>query len=80
MRVFKQGNWAVPEASPCPICGTKKDGEVVLIPIFGSNEEGSLNYEARQVHIECLDLMLLPSIEEIGSTIIFQSFKDKGGK
>ena len=82
MRVFKQGNWEIPETPPCPICGTKKDGEVVLIPISGSNEEGSLNYEARQIHLECLDLMILPpaEAEEFGATIIYQALQDKGGK
>ncbi|MDD5355118.1 MAG: hypothetical protein PHY56_01050 [Candidatus Omnitrophica bacterium] len=80
MRVFKHGNWEIPETPPCPICGTKKEGEVVLIPISGSNEEGSLNYEARQIHLECLDLMLLPKDQDGGATIIYQAFEEKGGK
>lgn len=78
MRVFKQGNWAVPEAAQCPICGTKKDGEVVLIAIQGSNEEGSINYEARQVHLECLDLMILEPTAEHKTSIIYQQFEEKG--
>ena len=49
-KVFKQGNWD--NDTMCPICETKKEGEVVLIPIYGSQKDNIS--EAKQVHLECL--------------------------
>jgi hypothetical protein len=54
----------------CPICKTNKDGKTVLIPILNTHIEN--NIEARQVHLECLDLWL---DEELG--IIFHKGKVK---
>jgi len=81
MRVFKKGNWDVAECKPCPICGTKKEGEVALIPILGSNEDDSMTYEALQVHLECLDLMIMLSPakdKEPKIATIYQQFEEKG--
>ncbi len=38
--------------SVCPVCGTKDDKEIVLIPIDGT-EDGN-NMQAIQVHTDCL--------------------------
>jgi hypothetical protein len=37
----------------CVVCNTKDDGEVVLIPVAGTQSEGIC--EAKQVHLKCLD-------------------------
>lgn len=45
----------------CPICKTQKDGEVTIVAIIGTGDnpdEKFQNYEAKQVHIDCLDLWL----------------------
>lgn len=46
---FKHGNWT---NNICPICKTKDDGEVVLIPIVGTQE--GHNAQAVQVHVQCI--------------------------
>lgn len=51
MRAFDKGNWS---DDVCPICKTKKEGKVVLIPIIGK-QEGN-NCQAKQFHLDCLDL------------------------
>ena len=35
MRIFEEGNWTTDK---CPVCGTDKEGPVVLISIKGTNE------------------------------------------
>lgn len=53
MKVFKHpnlsNNWH------CPICKTKKDKEVVLVGIQGT--ENGYNIEATQYHLDCIDLI-----------------------
>ena len=55
MRIFEEGNWTTDK---CPVCGTDKEGPVVLISIKGTNE-GYIS-EARQVHLNCLELIYDP--------------------
>lgn len=39
----------------CPLCNTGDQGDSVLVPIVGTNdEEGSKIFEAKLVHHECL--------------------------
>lgn len=51
MRIFKECEFK----DKCPICGTKKKGDAILIPnidrIKGNNAEAIL------VHIDCIDLV-----------------------
>lgn len=53
MNIFKKpnlsNNWK------CSICGTNEEKEVVLIRIHGTEEEGIC--QARQYHLDCIDLM-----------------------
>lgn len=49
-RIFDKGNWG--EEQTCPICKKGGEGEVVLIPIFGT--ESGNNVEAIQIHLDCL--------------------------
>ena len=57
MRTFKHFN----KAGKCPICGTNKDGETVLIPIQGTGD-GHIS-EAVQIHLDCIDLTYLPKAD-----------------
>ena len=51
MRTFEHPNL---DNFKCPICGTSDDKEVVLIGIDGT--ESGNNIEAKQFHMDCLDL------------------------
>jgi len=54
MRIFDHPNMV---NFVCPICGKADDKPVCLIPIWGTNSaESRLTFEARQYHIECIDL------------------------
>lgn len=55
MRIFPKMNIKAKE--PCPICKTKKQKPVVLIPVQ-ERVEGS-NAEAIQVHVDCLNLWFI---------------------
>ncbi len=55
MRTFKQGNWSGNEI--CPICKTKKQGEVILIPIAGTKDGNKI--KAIQTHTDCLQKQLM---------------------
>ena len=52
MKVFKEFNAEGKDV--CPICKTKDEKEVILIPILGTEEGG--NCQALQFHLECLEL------------------------
>ena len=54
----------------CPICGEKKDGQAVLIPIDGT-EKGNIE-KAEQVHLDCLSLRMLKN--DTGMVIYQQTF------
>jgi len=71
MRIFKQGNWKDTKAT-CPICNTQKKGEVVLAAIEGTQK--GYNCQAKQVHLECLNLWIN---EEHG--FIYQKIRKQNG-
>lgn len=66
MRVFEKANWVF---EVCPICNTDKKGPVTLIAIAGT--EKGYNAEARQVHLDCLDLRI-----DEENKVIFQKWED----
>lgn len=70
MKVFKEFN----QDSICPICGTNKSGEAVLIPINGT--EDGWNMEAMQVHLSCIDLAVSKNLFLDGSSVILQIFNE----
>lgn len=61
-----------PDTQSCPICGTKDDKPVVLIPILGTGQR--FTFEAHQYHTDCIDLV---ESRVHGGMIIFQVFKEK---
>jgi hypothetical protein len=65
MRIFEKGNWS---KDVCPICNTQKEGKVTLVAIYGTQD--GYNCEAKQVHIDCLDLWI-----DLNEGYIFQLFK-----
>ena len=57
MRIFDEMN--TDGKYDCPICGTKEQKPVVLIPMAGKGDRSDKkvqNCEARQFHVDCLDL------------------------
>lgn len=52
MRVFDHPNM---DGFRCPICGTSEDKPVVLIGVNGT-EDGNI-MEARQYHLDCIELV-----------------------
>ena len=70
MKIFANPNLS--NKWKCPICGTNKDIPVILIPVYGT-EEGN-NMQARQYHVDCIDLMErdLPN----GQKIIYQACEE----
>ena len=52
MRVFEHPNFV--NNTVCPICKTNHDRPCVLIPIMGTGDGNT--YEARQYHLDCIDL------------------------
>ena len=70
MRVFPKvnlnNNWV------CPICGKNNDKEVVLIPVYGT-EEGN-NMKANQYHLDCINLIEEEFKE--GMKIIYQVYEE----
>lgn len=60
MKIFENGNWSDDEE--CPAYKTSKEGEIVLVPIVGT-EEGK-NMQAIQVHLKCLGNILMYYPEE----------------
>jgi len=75
MKILKEGNWS--GDAKCPVCGTNKKGQVVLIPIAGT-EEGSI-MKAIQVHLGCIDLTYYKHFGGSTESIIEQIFENKGG-
>lgn len=85
MKVFKKGNWK--GGIVCPICGTNKQGQVVLMGIDRTEEYGLKEYnlsflvsngniEAKQVHLDCLDLRLKRNKYNL-TTLIYQLLRDE---
>lgn len=52
MKIFKKINANSEE--PCPICKTKKNKPVFLIPI--QEKQKGFDVEAIQIHVDCLNL------------------------
>lgn len=67
MRVFKEMNTTGNDV--CPICGTADKKEVVLVGVDGTEKDGTI--QARQVHLECLDLRMT-TIENDGFVVFYQ--------
>jgi len=53
MRTFKSMNKS--SDAKCPICLTQNDGDVVLIGIVGTQDDGLI--EAKQFHLDCIELI-----------------------
>lgn len=69
MKVFKFNQEGV-----CPICGTNKEGEAVLIPIDGTNKDSEFTYESEQVHLDCLELILYKNMDDSRTSLIAQAY------
>ena len=65
MKIFKHANLA--NKDTCIICKKPEDKPVVLVGIVGT-EEGSI-MQARQVHVDCLELYYYPESNLIGQKI-----------
>lgn len=52
MRIFEHPNM---NGFICPVCGKSDDKPVTLVGISGTEDGG--NMEARQVHVDCIDLI-----------------------
>jgi len=50
MRVFEK----FPENSQCPVCGTNKSAQTVLVPIDDSKKNDGFNMEAIPTHLACI--------------------------
>jgi hypothetical protein len=55
MRTFEHPNFG--EYDKCPICGTNRDEEVILVAVKGTSD--GYNIQAVQVHTKCLEQTLL---------------------
>ena len=71
MRVFPKFN----QSSVCPVCGTNKEGEAVLVAVEGT-QDGNI-CEALQIHLGCIDLNVGRSVNE-RYWVISQTFEAKG--
>ena len=61
MKIFEHAN--LQSKDTCLICNKAEDKPVILIGIVGT-EEGK-NMQAKQVHVDCIDLLYYPEIEMI---------------
>ena len=61
MKIFKHGNFT--NGSTCFICGGTQDGPVTLIGVVGT--QVGYNMEAKQAHVDCLELLYYPDMEVI---------------
>jgi RNA polymerase subunit RPABC4/transcription elongation factor Spt4 len=59
MKTFKHMNTTGPEV--CPVCKTKEDKQVTLVPIYGT-QEGNIA-QAIQIHVDCINLTMRPATE-----------------
>lgn len=73
MRIFKKPN--ISGGFICPICGSSEEKEVVLIGIQGTENNG--NMEARQYHLDCIDLTEMKLEKD---TVIFHRFNRECGR
>lgn len=56
MRIFEKPNKS--GAWKCPVCGRDDDGAVFLVAIAGQDVIPGDPYEAKQIHVDCIDLYL----------------------
>jgi hypothetical protein len=70
MRIFEHPNLT---NFICPICGTSDDKQIVLIPISGTQDGG--NMQARQYHLDCIDIWEY-KFEGENNYYICQNFKE----
>lgn len=60
-RPNRSNNWK------CPVCNTNKDGKVFLASMVDTETEpGSHIFEAKQIHVDCLDLWISEKPKFIG--------------
>ena len=74
MRFFEHPN---PDGFLCPICKTGDDKPVVLVKIAGTEKDGII--EAKQIHLDCLDLVLISKTWPTGirlANFLFQEVPD----
>lgn len=65
MRTFKK--FSQSDGDVCPICGTDDDKETVLIGIVGTEDGG--NIQAKQFHLECINLLYYPKEKLIAQVV-----------
>jgi hypothetical protein len=68
MKIFQNANIACDWE--CPICHKNINKPVALIRIFGT-QDGN-NIEAKQIHVDCIELTMLNIVD---STLLIQQFK-----
>lgn len=65
MRIFEHPNFSKDEG--CLICTMKDHKPVVLIGVVGTEDGG--NMQAKQVHVDCLDLLYYPDMSVIAQKL-----------
>ncbi|GHU83776.1 hypothetical protein FACS189468_9200 [Spirochaetia bacterium] len=74
MRIFEHPN--IDKWDGCPICGKKDDKPVTLIGIAGTEHDHIM--QAKQFHVDCLDLRYTPVIVGQGNySLIAQAWKSE---
>lgn len=69
MRIFER--FPTDSKQKCPICGTKKQAQCVLIPVDGTKDGGMMI--AKCFHLECIELRL-GKLGRDGDNVIYQIF------
>ncbi len=67
MKIFQHANLSGKDGDVCVICQKKDDKPVILIPIVGTEEDGLM--QARQAHVDCIDLFYYPEDKIIAQKI-----------
>lgn len=65
MKIFKHANLS--EKDTCLVCQLPEDKPVVLVGIVGTEERN--NMQAKQVHVDCLNLLFYPKMGVIGQKL-----------
>lgn len=65
MKVFKHANLSGEDT--CLVCKKAEDKPVILVGVVGT-EEGN-NMQARQVHVDCIDLLYYPEANIIAQRL-----------
>ncbi len=66
MKIFQHANLGGKDT--CLVCGKAEDKPVILVGIVGT-EEGH-NMKARQVHVDCIDLLYYPNNKLLAQKLI----------